>query len=440
MSVLFNFSLALFIGLLMTRIFGRLHLPDVTAFLVAGVMIGPCLLGHFHFRSCGFHTYEAVERLSLMSNVAMGFIAFSIGSEFRLEALKQTGRQAFIVGVLQALTATVAVDAALIVFHLIRPDILSVPAAITLGAIASATAPAATLAVVRQYKAHGELTSLLLPIVALDDAVGLIVFAISFGIAKTLYLGELNIAAIILNPVIEIAASLLLGTLAGIVLTFLERYFHSNHNRLALTLSFIFLTVAITSFSAELGPLEFGFSPLLTLMMLGTVFCNLCPLSEDIMGRADRWSSPLLSAFFVISGAELRLEVFRSPVLVLIGVIYILARCAGKYCGARFSSKLAHCSESIQKYLGITLFPQAGVALGMCVTAQQLGEEGMLIRNIILFSVLVYELLGPIMTREALKKAGDIGELPEAIKVRRSETLKKVKPKALRELLHLPHH
>ena len=440
MAAVLNLSLALMIGLLMTRLFHKWHLPDVTAYLIAGVLIGPFFLGRIGIGDYGFKTYESVEALSAVSNVAMGFIAFSIGNEFRLEDLKKTGKQAAIIGVFQAVVATILVDITLVIFHTIRPDILSLPAAITLGAIASATAPAATLAVVRQYKAKGELTSLLLPIVALDDAVGLVLFAVSFGIAKVLITGSISLVAIILNPLIEIVCSLLLGAVAGVVLTYLEKLFHSNTNRLSLTTAFVFLTVSLANLEAEIGELEIGFSPLLTCMMLGTVFCNICPLSEDLMERSDKWSSPLLAAFFVLSGAELRLEVFANPILVLIGVIYILSRSLGKYTGAFLSSKAVGCNDNVVKYLGITLLPQAGVALGMCVTAQQLGTtDGQLVRNIILFSVLIYELFGPVMTREALKASGDITEKPKEVLERRQRKLEAAPEKEARKALKKMH-
>lgn len=423
MSVLLNLAVALLAGLLMTRLFKKWDLPDVTAYLISGVLIGPFILGRLGSGNLGFSSYEEVSKYDVVSEVAMGFIAFSIGSEFRLSELKKTGRQAVTIGIIQAVVATVFVDIALVCFHLIRPDLLSLPAAITLGAIASATAPAATLMVVRQYKAKGELTDLLLPIVALDDAVGLVVFAISFGLAKVMVSGNVSIAAIILDPLLEIVGSLLLGALAGFLLTKLEKLFNSNTNRLGLTIAFLLLTVALTSVEVEMGPVTLGFSSLLTCMMLGTVFCNICPLSEDIMGRSDTWSTPVIAAFFVLSGAALRLEVFGNPLLILIGVIYILFRSAGKYIGSYFSAKAVGCSEKVVKNLGITLLPQAGVALGMCLVAQELGEDGILIRSIILFSVLIYELVGPIMTREALKRAGDISAIPDEVKHRREAKL-----------------
>ncbi len=423
MTALLSISVAIFGGLMMTRVIGRWHLPDVTAYLIAGVLIGPSLIGRLNIPGLGFSNYDLLGELSLINDVALGFIAFSIGNEFRLSQLRETGKQALVVGVLQAVVTTLCVDLALLVFHLLRPDVLSLPAAITLGAIAAATAPAATLMVVRQYKAKGPLTDLLLPIVALDDAVGLVLFAVSFGVARALGSGVVDLYTIVLNPLLEILGSLLLGAIAGWVLTQIERLFHSNRNRVAMTIGFVFLTVALSLLSNPAGTDTIGFSPLLVCMMLGSVFCNLCPLSEDVMERADKWSSPLMVLFFVLSGAELELGVFAQFSSVLVGVVYILSRCFGKYFGARESSRLMRCGQTVQTYLGITLFPQAGVALGMCVTASALPGDGGLIRNIVLFAVLVYELVGPIMTKWALTKAGDIKPKSEEILRRREKKL-----------------
>ena len=408
MNTLLSVSIALLAGLLMTRVFKPLKLPSVTAYLIAGVLIGPYCLGALGIGGLGFSSHEAVAGLSLVSEVALGFIAFSIGSEFRVDELKKIGKQAFVIGVFQALVATLFVDLALWVVHIIMPDKLSVPQVLTLGAIATATAPAATLMVVRQYKSKGPLTSLLLPIVALDDAVGLIVFAVSFGIARSIIAGAVDVISIIVNPLLEIGCSLILGAIMGWILTQLEKLFNSNTNRLNMTIAFVFLTVSISMVKFNIGPVHVGFSSLLVCMMLGTVFCNTCSLSEDLMAAADKWTSPLFALFFVISGAELELDVFGDLAIVFIGVVYIVFRCVGKYLGAFFSAKATKCSPEIQKYLGITLFPQAGVALGMCATASSLGAEGDLIRNITLFAVLIYELVGPILTREALTAAGDI--------------------------------
>ena len=425
MQELLLISMALFAGLLMTRLFVKLKLPDVTAYLVAGVLIGPCVLGR---TGIGFATFEQVDSLSVISDVALGFIAFAIGHEFRLSELKHTGKQATIIGILQAVMTTILVDAVLIGLHFANPDIISLPVAITLGAIAAATAPAATLMVVRQYKAKGPVTDVLLPVVALDDAVGLVVFAVSFGIAQSMENGTANAAALIIEPLMEVVLSLGFGGIVGFLLTFLERYFHSHRNRNALIVGSVMLTVAVSQLKIPVGSFTFGFSSLLVCMMLGTVFCNYCPLSEDLMLQADRWSGPALTLFFVLSGSALQFDVFSDITVVLIGLIYIVARSIGKYLGARLSSNLAHSPETVRKYLGITLLPQADVALGMCTTAYRLlgGEPGTLIRNIILFSVLIYELIGPSLTKMALTRAGDIQAMPQEVKARRKKQLEAV--------------
>lgn len=407
----------------MTRLFKPFKLPAVTAYLIAGVLIGPYCIGALGIDGLGFNSLEAVSGLSVISQIALGFIAFSIGSEFRLEDLKKIGKQAFVIGIFQALVATVFVDLALLVVHIAMPDKLSLAQMLTLGAIATATAPAATLMVVRQFKAKGPLTSLLLPIVALDDAVGLIVFAVCFGIAKTLVSGTVDLVSIILNPLLEIVCSLLLGAVMGWILTQIEKLFNSNTNRLNMTIALVTLAAALSSLKFEFGSVHIGFSSLLVCMMLGTIFCNICPLSEDLMKASDKWTSPLFALFFVISGAELELEVFADVAIVGIGVVYILFRCLGKYTGTLVSAKATKCEPQICKYLGITLFPQAGVALGMCATAMQLGEEGNLIRNITLFAVLVYEIFGPLLTKWALTKAGDIKPMSEEVKNRRQTKL-----------------
>lgn len=427
MNILLSVSVALTAGLLMTRLFKPFKLPAVTAYLIAGVLVGPYCLGALGFDGLGFSSAESVEKLGLVSEVALGFIAFSIGNEFRLSELKQTGKKALVVGIWQAVFAMILVDITLIAVHFAIPDKLSLPQAITLGAIATATAPAATLMVVRQYKANGPLTKLLLPIVALDDAVGLVAFAVSFGIAKTLVSGDLDPVSILVNPLVEIVASLLLGSVMGLILTWLEKFFNSNTNRLNLTIAFVFLTASLAMMEFSIGPVEVHFSSLLVCMMLGTVFCNTCPLSHDLMAGADKWTSPLFALFFVISGAELELSVFTSLSIVLVGLCYIVSRSAGKYLGAFMSTKWVSCSPKVCKYLGVTLLPQAGVALGMCTTAMQLGSEGALIRNITLFSVLIYELFGPVLTRMALTAAGEIRPISDEVKNRRHHKLQAAK-------------
>ena len=410
MEHLLAIGIAMLAGLMLTRLPKRFNLPDVTSYLIAGLLVGPLALGLLKIPGLGFSSFEFVEEMGLICDVALGFIAFSIGNEFRLEDLKHIGRQATIIAIFQAITATVFVDLGLFLLHLVvGSEILPVSTCLILGAIATATAPAATIMVINQYKAKGPLTSILLPIVALDDAVGLIVFAVSTGIAKALNSGSISIVSVIVNPLVEIICSLALGAGMGWLFSYMERFFHSRSKRLSLTVCFVFLCTALSKMELALGGIEIGFSPLLVCMMCGTIFCNACDFSEEIMYRTDRWTAPVFVLFFVLSGAELDLRVFQNVAVVGIGLVYILTRSAGKILGAHYSAKAVHCDPNICKYLGITLLPQAGVALGMSVTvAAQFGAEGAIIRNITLFSVLIYELVGPIMTKIALTAAGEI--------------------------------
>ena len=410
MEILFTLSIALFAGLMLSRLAVLCKLPAVTAYLVAGILVGPFCLGAFRINGLGFTSFENLEMFSLISDVALGFIAFSIGNEFRLAQLKTIGKQATVIGIVQAVFTTLVVDVALIITHLIFPDKLSLPAAIILGAIASATAPAATLMVVKQYKAKGPVTDTLLPVVALDDAVGLVLFSISFGIAKGLVMGSVSIISIIVEPLIEVVLSLVLGSVMGYLFTFFEKFFHSRANCISMSVAFVFLTVAVSMLKFEIPGinLHIGFSSLLSCMMLGTIFCNVCDFSAELMDRLDRWTAPIFVLFFVLSGAELDLNVLTDFLIVIIGLIYIVFRCLGKYFGASISSTIVNAEPNVKKFLGITLFPQAGVALGMAIKSAALGPVGTIVSNIVLFSVLIYEIIGPFLTKLSLTKAGEI--------------------------------
>ena len=408
-SIFLSLSIALLAGLLLSRLAKLVKLPAVTAYLISGVLIGPFVLGALNIPGIGIIS-EQIEGFGLISDLALGFIAFSMGNEFRLSQLKKIGKQATVIGVLQALITTIVVDVALIALHFAMPDTLSIPAAIVLASVATATAPAATLMVVKQYKAKGPVTDVLLPVVALDDAVGLVVFAISFGIARSMGTAGVSPLVIILEPLIEIVLSLLLGFVMGLLFTLCEKYFHSRSKRMAVSVTFVMMTVAISSLKFEVGGIHIAFSSLLACMMLGTVFCNICEVSEELMDRADRWTTPVLILFFVISGAELDLSVFAQWTVVVVGIVYIFARSLGKYYGANISARMTKSDPNIIKYLGITLLPQAGVALGMAIKAIELGPDGAIVRNITLFAVLIYEIVGPFLTKIALTKAGDIKE------------------------------
>ena len=426
-SILLSLSIAMLAGLLLSRLAKKIELPAVTAYLVSGILIGPFMLGAIGIDGIGI-TANQLHGFSIISDVALGFIAFAMGNEFRLAHLKNIGKQATVIGVAQALFTTAVVDVFLIGLHFLMPHKLSLSAAIVLGSVATATAPAATLMVIKQYKAKGPLTETLLPVVALDDAVGLVVFAISFGIAKSINTGSVDMLSVILEPLLEVALSLLLGTVMGWLFTLCEQFFHSRSKRMAVSVTFVMMTVAISLLKFEVFGIHISFSSLLACMMLGTIFCNACDVSEELMDRADRWTVPILILFFVISGSELDLTVFADLAVVVIGIVYIISRSLGKYFGASISARATKCSPNVIKYLGITLLPQAGVALGMAIKAMELGPDGAIVRNITLFAVLVYEMVGPFLTKQALTKAEEI--IPEGRKSARDEHIAKKKAEA----------
>lgn len=406
-SYLICLAVAMVGGLMLSRVTKLLHLPAVTAYLVAGLLLGPFCLGAFGLPGFGFNSLEQVEGFSIITQTALGFIAFTIGNEFRLRQLKAMGSSAIVIGILQAVITTVVVDIVLIVLHLCFPNVISIPCAITLGAIASATAPAATLMVVRQYKADGPLTRLLMLVVAIDDAVGLLLFSASFGVATALAHGQISIMGVLVEPILEIVLSLGLGAVMGWLLNFVEQFFHSRSKRMTISVAFVLLTVGLSMLKFEIGGIHIGFSLLLVCMMTGTIFCNICDTSEELMERIEGWTTPLNILFFVISGAELDLKVVANPLTILVGVIYIIARSAGKYYGAAASCRLTKQNKPITDNLGITLLPQAGVALGMALTAASL-PDGALARNVVLFAVLIYELIGPALTKRSLLAVGEI--------------------------------
>ena len=425
-TALICLAVAMIGGLMMSRVTKLVHLPAVTAYLVAGLLLGPFALGAIQIPGLGFNSLEQVETLHIVTQTALGFIAFTIGNEFRLSQLKATGAAAITIGILQAVITTILVDIVLICLHFMFPSVISIPSAIILGAIASATAPAATLMVVRQYKADGPLTKLLMLVVAIDDAVGLLLFSASFGIATALSAGQISVVGVVVEPILEIVLSLVLGAVMGWLLNWVEQFFHSRSKRMTISVAFVLLTVGLSMLEFQVAGIHCGFSLLLVCMMTGTIFCNICSTSEELMSRVDGWTTPLNILFFVISGAELDLQVLASPVTLLVGVIYIIARSVGKYFGSSTSCRLTHQTKPITDNLGITLLPQAGVALGMAMTAAAL-PGGDLTRNVVLFAVLVYELVGPALTKRSLLAVGEIK--PEGRKSHRTENLSEPRPR-----------
>jgi len=398
MELVISLIFAMIGGLAMSRVVKLLHLPNVTGYLVAGLILGGYGLK--------LVDVENLEGLSVITSIALGFVAFSIGGEFKLKHLKQLGGQVLIITVVQACMAVALVIIGLMVVMVFDPEHVSMPVVLLLGAIASATAPAATLMVVRQYKAKGPVTDTLLPVVAFDDALGLIIFSVCMALSKMFASGEkLTVASVIFEPLREIVLSLVVGAVIGLLLSLLVKVFKSRANRLSLMLLSVLGGVVLSSI--------WHLSSLLTCMMIGAMFCNIRSDAQTILEGCDRWTPPLFMLFFVISGAELDLAVI--PLVGVVGVVYLIMRSLGKYFGAFFGCVIAKSPKNVRNYLGITLLPQAGVAIGM---AQMVAAEPTLeaiaakVVTVTLSATLIYELIGPVLTKISLVKAGEI-ELPK---------------------------
>ncbi len=386
MNVLLALSIAMAVGLLMSRFIRLIRLPNVTAYLIAGLLVGPYVLNVL--------SPELNSELAIISDVALGFIAYSIGSEFKMTYLKEIGVKPMVITLFEGCTASLFVFATLLVLG--QP----LPLCLALGAIAAATAPAATLMVVRQYKANGPVTKMLLPVVAMDDALGLMLYAIMMAIARTIERGTaLTVTTLLLKPMGEILGSLALGVALGLALVYVLRFFHSRGNKLALTIMMVFAAVGMSSM--------WGLSSLLVCMMLGATMVNLCPQSNVMLEQCDRFTPPLFLLFFVLSGANLDLSVL--PTVGMVGVAYVLARALGKSLGGTMGAVVEKCDRNIVKYLGLTLIPQAGVAIGMArMSMTALPEYGAVINAVVLSGTLIYELTGPVITKIALTRAGEI--------------------------------
>ena len=390
MNTLLVIGIAMMAGLAVSRGARLIKLPNVTAFLVAGLIIGPCV--------AGLISREQLAGMNVISEAALGFIAYAIGGEFKLTYLKKIGKAPLTITIFQGLATAFCVDVGLIALG------FEAPVSLLLGAIALATAPAATLMVVRQYRADGPVTRMLLPVVAMDDALGLMVFSVSASVAEGMLGGAMTFQSMVLAPLIEIAGSLALGSFLGLVLGFCSRSFASRGNKLALTIALVLAGVGLCDL--------WGLSSLLVCMMIGAVMVNVSQQHEVLMEQCDRFTPPLFLLFFVLSGAELDLSVL--PSVGLMGVSYLLLRSVGKWGGTMIGAVCVKANDNVRKYLGLTLLPQAGVAIGMSqLVAGRFPTLAGSVNTVVLAGVLVFELVGPIITKIALTKAG---EIPAAVK------------------------
>lgn len=385
-SVLFYLAVILFAGLLMGRAVKMVRLPNVTGYLLAGLLLGPSVLGVL---PAGF-----VHELELVSEMALALIAFTVGAEFKFSYLKKVGLTPVVIALFEALVAMLCVTLVLLVLG------YGIELALLLGAIASATAPAATIMVVKQYRAKGPVTDTLLSVVALDDAVALIAFGFAMAVVNTLlHPGQVNLAISILKPFGEILGSVVIGAALGLLFKLPLHFFKKNSNRLIITLAFTFIGSSIASM--------LGLSPLLLCMCMGAAVINFCEEGGEILEIVDSITPPIFLMFFVVSGAELNLSIL--PKIGVIGVAYVLARVAGKIGGASLGAVVTKAPGPVKKYVGFTLVPQAGVAIGLSLlAAKALPEVGATIQAVVLCGTFIYELCGPVCTKLALKKAGEI--------------------------------
>ncbi|MBQ6051742.1 MAG: cation:proton antiporter [Clostridia bacterium] len=375
----------IFFGMFMGRMAKHIHLPNVTGYLVAGLLIGPSVLGLI--------PENALPNLDIIADTALGFIAFSIGTEFKISYFKRVGVTPIVIAFLEALLAVVFVVVALLIAG------CSLPFSLVLGSIAAATAPAATIMVIKQYKAKGPVTEMLLSVVALDDAAALMLFGIAVAIAQSVSNPDASVASSLLSPIIEIVGAVVCGFILGLIFIIPLRFFKKDGNRLALTIGFVFIGIGIASI--------FGLSQLLLCMALGASLTNFSSNTNHIVKLTDGLTPPIFILFFVLSGAELQLSVI--PSIGVAGIIYVIVRVVGKIAGASLGSVICRADKKITKYLGFSLMPQAGVAIGLSLIATQIVPEfGAEIRAIILCGTLIYELIGPAITKLSLKKAGEI--------------------------------
>jgi len=386
LNTLLYLSVMLAAGLGFGKLAKLVKLPNVTGYLVGGLLIGPSVLG--------LVPANVIDGFDIISDVALGFIAFSIGNEFKIAYFKRVGVTPIVIASLESLMAVLFVLGGLLLAG------KELPFALVLSSIAAATAPAATIMVINQYRAKGKVTETLLSVVAIDDATALMLFGICVAIAQTISApGTVSVGMAIAKPILEIVGALVVGFGLGVIYSFIIRRVKSEGNRLSLTVLAVFLSVGL----AQL----LNLSSLLLCMALGAAFANVSNQVSSVMKITEKITPPIFMLFFVASGAALQLSVV--PTVGVVGAIYILLRVGGKIAGASLGGVLCKADKQVCKYLGFALLPQAGVAIGLSLLATQVVPEyGAQIRAVILCGTLIYELFGPAITKFSLKKAGEI--------------------------------
>lgn len=388
LGALLSIAIILLTGLIFGKLASFVRLPNVTGYLVGGLVIGPSILNVI--------SEESIGSLGIVSQVALGFIALTIGLSFKFSYFKRVGWTPVVIALFEATLAVIVVQVALMLAG------FDIGLSIMLGAIAAATAPAATVMVIKQYKAKGPVTDTLLSVVAIDDAIAIILFGFSAAFVQTLGDSSTGVAAgllTFLSPLIEILGAFLIGSLVAVVMKYALEYFTTRGARLSLLISGVFLITGLAG--------QFGVSELLANMAGGMVLTNISLQAQRLDEMTDYITPPIYMAFFVISGARLQIGII--PTIGLIGIIYIVFRVIGKVSGAYIGAKVMKAPPKIQKYLGPMLIPQAGVAIGLTTVAEQLiPQHAAEITAVVLVGTLVYEFIGPVITKISLEKAGEI--------------------------------
>ncbi|MEG2014761.1 MAG: cation:proton antiporter [Clostridia bacterium] len=422
-EIILGLSIILFTGLLFGKLSKVLHLPNVTLYLLGGCLIGPAILKLLFPSYEGVISETLVESLKIFTTIELGFIAFGIGSEFKISYFKEVGKSAVIIAFLESLTAVIFITVGLLLFN------FPLYFALSMGAVGGATAPAATIMVIKQYKSQGELTRTTLSVVAIDDASTLIYFGVCMAIVKSLVLPSSgNIALTILMPFLEIIASLVLGLIMGVFVSLGSKWFTGRGNRTSFIVACIFLVIGLEILLKK--TFNFGLSSLLSCMTMSAIFTNISSKTcEEVVPLIDRITPPLVVIFFVISGADLKVEAMSIVALIVLA-IYLVFRIVGKISGTWVGGKISHAKPIVQKYLGYGLLPQGGIAIGLSLAVMSILDpqiaqlstymgirlDGMLLRVVVLFAVFVSEFFGPICLKWALFKSGEAQQPPKKAK------------------------
>lgn len=399
-NLLYYIGIIILTGLLFGKVTKYFKLPNVTGYILGGLIISPSIMGHL---GVNIVPNNIAEILTPISEIALGFIAFTIGTEFQLSYFKKVGMKPIVIAFFESFFAVVFIFVVLLLFK------VEIGFAIVLASIGAATAPAATLMVIKQYKAKGKVTETLMSVVAIDDATAMIFFGIAIAISKALGSASTNITWTIFKPIIEVVVSLGIGFVVGLIITLLLKWFTGRSNRVSVVTAFLLITVSISSIFTYFR-VPFDFSSLLSCMMAGAVLTNLSSerKTSSILELIDRFTPPIMISFFVLSGINLELSVLKT--VGIIGIIYIVMRVVGKWTGAWLGGKITKASPEVQKYLGFSLIPQAGVAIGLSLVARSVLEpiQAAQLMAVILSATLIYELIGPLITKISLQKAGEI--------------------------------